>query len=649
MRPSRRHLGLIAACSTLLLAAGGRAEDSPSDKPAAPAKFKITNYKTGEKLEVKWGGMWRACTVVNRRGDWFLISYDGWSDAREWAEPWRLRPVGSKYDVDAHITNPRLSSKKMADPPRPTPGEPPSKDAPADTAARPSPFAPPDAGIAIKEPQRDGRRIAPASESWAFKPAAGPKLSPPGPTLLPPLGDFFSSYSDLAISGNLACVSIRGDRPGENAKTGLVKVNLAAATALGVETPGASLPLGLSPNGQVLVARSNGFHSKTNGRIDLYKVVDRKTVPITSFFPAEDKADVSHAFFIDDTHLITLAGDVLASWDTESLACQWQFDATGKTLARSPDGKVAAVHSTDGLALIDLAEGKCVGVLDGDRGGPLSFSTDGARLLALSGNIVTVWDTAAGKQLFTLGLPPGVGSDLVALDADHALIGTYLFSLSKKRPVWNYAGGSHTTTAGGRVFTLITGAGRGDKNLSVASAVLPHPAAAAAIKNLADAPMVLQPGMKVSIDFQHEADEQHKQNAITKLTRTLNAADIEVVPGQPVVIQTRTEAGKSETREYEKRQGFDRERENITINSKITTLSIVYKGKAAWSISNTFRTDPGYMVQLKKGESVQGKADAFTVNNDWIGDAALPTYVAAPTNLETLPTSHWAVGGVKDK
>jgi hypothetical protein len=626
--------------------AAGTKSDEPaaSDKPAAPPKAKVPNYKIGEKLEAKRTAFWEKCTVVNRRGDWFLVNYDGW-DWREWVEPWRLRPIGSTYDVESRSGNPRMTAKKMTDPPRPTPGDAPTKDKPAAN----DPFSAPDAGIPIKEAVRTGRTVAPAADAWAFKPAPAPKLTPAGPTVLPPLSDFFSGYTDLSLAGNFACVTIKGDRPGAEAQTGLVKVNLAAGTGQGIETKGASLPLALSPNGNLLVARSNGFHSKTNSRIDLYKIVERKATPVNSFFPDEGKADVKDAFFADDTHLITLAGDTLTCWDVDSLAAQWQILTSESAMARSPDGKIIAVQAGDGVALIDLADGKCVGTLDGTAYRSLSFSTDGQRLLGLNQGVLSVWNLADGKPLYTLGLPPGVSGNLLALDADNALVGPYLFSLTKKLPVWKYEGSNLRTTAGGRVFTLSSSGGPRDKNQAVASAVLPHPAAVTALKNAPDAPMVLHPGMKVSIDFQHEASDQQKQNAITKLTRKLNAADNEVVPGQPVVLTTRTEAGKSETREYEKRQGFDRSTESVTISSKVTTFSIVANGQPAWSVSSTFRNDPGYMVSLQKGESIQSKADAATINNDWIGDVTLPTYVAAPVNLETLPTSRWALGGVKDK
>jgi WD40 repeat protein len=79
--------------------------------------------------------------------------------------------------------------------------------------------------------------------------------------------------------------------------------------------------------------------------------------------------------------------------------------------AISPDAKLAAVPSAAQaggrkVKLIDLGTGKEAHELEGATGnGPLVFSPDGKRLVALhgTGHGVTVWDVAAGKKLRTVG------------------------------------------------------------------------------------------------------------------------------------------------------------------------------------------------------------------------------------------------------
>ena len=618
----------------------------PATKPAVKAPAKPA-FAVGELVEFKWGGMWRKCKITEKRGDWTLIELTGWNGRYEWVEPWRLRKAGSSYDTA--YAQPNSQAKRSDPPPRPTPGDAPAKDETASRKARDAAFAPPDAGNPITEAKRGSPALSPSAEAWAFTPAATRKMSV-GPTVLPPLSDFFTRYTRVVMSGATAMVTIKGDNPRDGAQTGLVKVNLSAGTGLGITMNAASLPLGLSPSGNLIVARSNGFHGGTSSRLDIYQIAGQRTTPVISFVPDAGSADIRDAMFIDEGHVLTLCNGTLAAWDIATATQQWQLPVTDDAFARSADGKAVAVVTDDGVAIVDPAAGKVVGVCPGDVR-ELSFSGDGQRLLGLKDNVLTAWNLADGKVLFNLGLPGGPGTfytPLTAIDSHFALVGPYLFSLDKKLPVWKYEGGLDRVAAGGRVFTVKAGRGR-DTNVALVSADLPHAAAKQAASAAPDAVMVLKPGASVSLDLQHEGTDAQKQAIAAAITRKLNAAGINVAPGQPVKICTRTEAGKSESREYEKREGFDRTRETVTISGKVTTLSIQNGPTVCWSLTYESHNDPGMFVSLQKGETVQSKADATQISTDWIGRVALPTLVAAPVNLDTLPVSQWALGGVKDQ
>ncbi|MDB5328075.1 MAG: hypothetical protein JWM57_3644 [Phycisphaerales bacterium] len=631
----------------------GPVTDNPADKagPATKPALKTPAkpaFAVGELVEFKWGGLWRKCKITEKRGDWTLIEITGWNGRYEWVEPWRLRKEGSSYDTE--YAHPNSQAKRADPPPRPTPGDSPAKAETASGKGPGSPFAPPESGNPITEAKRGSPTIAAFAETWAYTPAAVRKMQA-GPTVLPPLSDIFTHYNRVTISGTTAMVGITGERPGSPAQTGIIKVNLSAGTGLGVQMNAASLPLGLSPSGNLIVARSNGFHGGTSSRLDLYKIAGQKTTPVISFVPDPNNSDISDAMFIDEGHVLTLSNGMLAAWDISNATQQWQLPTSDKAFARAADGKTIAVMTDDGVAIVDPAAGKVLGVCAGEVR-EISFSGDGQRLLGLKDNVLTVWNLADGKVLFNLGLTPGIGginAPLTGLDSHFALVGSYLISLDKKLPIWKYEGGTgYRTVAGGRVFTVNVRGAR-DNNIALVSADLPHAAAQQAARAAPEPVMVLKPGVSVSLDLQHEATDAQKQATTAALTRKLNAAGITVAPGQPVRVVTRTEAGKSESREYETRMGFDRNRETVTISSKITTISIQSGPTVCWSRSWEYHNDPGMLVSLQKGETVQSKADAARNTYDGVAKIDLPTLVAAPVNLDTLPVSQWALGGVKDQ
>ncbi|RZM08826.1 MAG: hypothetical protein EOP68_10785, partial [Sphingomonas sp.] len=94
-------------------AAPAAEEEAP--KPAAK-KPAVNSFPIGAAVEVKWGGRWSKAKVTNRRGEWHLIAYDG-ERGQEWVEPWRIRKIGSSYDID-HASPNRKMFDKIDPPPR---------------------------------------------------------------------------------------------------------------------------------------------------------------------------------------------------------------------------------------------------------------------------------------------------------------------------------------------------------------------------------------------------------------------------------------------------------------------------------------------------------------------------------------------------
>jgi hypothetical protein len=77
-------------------------------KPAATQPASAA-FKVGDKIETKWGLLWRKSVVVRKQNDWTMVLYDNvWY---EWVQPWRLRAVGSTQDT-TEDSSPREYVKK---------------------------------------------------------------------------------------------------------------------------------------------------------------------------------------------------------------------------------------------------------------------------------------------------------------------------------------------------------------------------------------------------------------------------------------------------------------------------------------------------------------------------------------------------------
>jgi len=634
---------------------------TPPSTPVAPPKSKVANYPTGTEVEAKSNAFWNPAKVINRRGDWYLLEWTKFGKYREWVEPWRIRTPGSDYDLKGWYSNPRVRNGE--DPPRATPGEPTDdRDRPADSDSadgksganaeqakkKGDVFGPPDNGVALTEATRGGRAVLPVAEGpWAYVPAAGPHLGMIAPTILPPLGAQFAKYDTLRIVGGTAIMPVASDFAGEK-HTGVVRLTIATNSTAAVELNAATAALAVSPSGQLVAGRSNGFFHGAKSRLDVYKITGKKATPVVSFFPnpASDKADIDDIIFVDEKTVLTVSGDELASWDFATATCQWAMPVKGKRLARSPDGKSVAAVTADGAVILDPAAGKVLGTLDSDFvPGDLDFSADGKRLLGTGDGMLTVWDLTTGQRLYTLGLPAGVAGPLAAIDSDFALIGPYLFDLNKKCPLWKYETQAPMAAAGGRVFSVYTDG----KMRMLVSAQLPQPSAAAAAKAAKEAQMLVKPGSSVALDLQIDATDDQKQAALAAITRKLEAGGVKIDPASPIKLVARTDSKNSNKQYTFHGPMFQQHTENVTLTLKTTTLSIVSGDKTLWSVSRSAGNDPGFLV-ITHGETVQQHADKANANSGaWIADAPVPTLVAAPVDLNTLPVSHWAMGGVKDR
>lgn len=120
--------------------------------------------------------------------------------------------------------------------------------------------------------------------------------------------------------------------------------------------------------------------------------------------------------------------------------------------AISPDGKLAAAGTCDGIHLFEIDTGKTVRRLAGKWVGAVQFSPDGKTLAAAERGFIRLWDVRTGRLLGQLPLDRATVSSESTLifspDSQSLAAGTpfessngfVLWNLSTHQPRWRYAG-----------------------------------------------------------------------------------------------------------------------------------------------------------------------------------------------------------------
>ena len=436
--------------------------------PAAPATPTL-RFVIKDHVEVKWGGIYQAATVLNTRNGWYFIAYDNWSgdSGREWVESDRVRDIGSTDDPIGYAAP---HSYKRGDGP---PSGPPTVGTAAEQAARRSTLKPTPAKTAPgptppvdpePTPARTHRRpIRDATEGGKPSPAATPDLtrrdSTVGPGGLPLVNPDLSAGTDLeptdAAPGPVALdpppvaspprnVSLNHGPPQVGTETGLLvtpqgrwaamtfrsewssdqvatvqRLELSANDAGRVQNLAVDVfPLALSPDGKRLVTRSDRPRDPASRwRLDVWNVDATEPKPLLSFRPydpAEHGADgVEWAAYADAAHVLTCSGrHVLTLWaiDDKANAVKEVYTLAGDNTVRprlSGGGRYVVAGFGGQLVVLDVLSGKCVARgPDPDNGGDgVALRADCKRVALAGGRRLTIVDLDKHEIDTDLGLP----------------------------------------------------------------------------------------------------------------------------------------------------------------------------------------------------------------------------------------------------
>jgi len=213
-----------------------------------------------------------------------------------------------------------------------------------------------------------------------------------------------------------------------------------------------AVPLGLSPSGQRLLTRIDGFLHGSKARLDAWDWNEEKVEHVAGWTPSASQEqferDIVYAAWTDDEHVVAvnLKGK-LTVWKLAPLQALYTIDVLPNSRpAVSPGGKYLAVMSSGGLECYRAGDGELLGRLSDASadGSSLFFRPDAAQLAVLCGRQLMVWDLAQGKLLRDIAVPEvslAPHSDALRWVADNYILlaGTRLIDVERRIVLWEYS------------------------------------------------------------------------------------------------------------------------------------------------------------------------------------------------------------------
>jgi hypothetical protein len=631
----------------------GVAADAPANQSDAPRKDAqpkppaIPNWAQGSKAEVKWGGLWFEVSIVNRRGEWYLIEYTR-DKSREWVEYWRIRKIGDTTDAIGHA-RPNGRWRAGDNPPREKAGEPPEPiGASPRSAEQKKAMEQFKQDAAFKEADLEGVKDLElpgfaADSKIAADPA--PAAKPARPIRFAGAsGEFFESMKNLVIGrgGNFAAVIHENAPPGKEAQSKLERLDLAGGKSAGVFALASNMVLfDISADGKLVAVRNDEFGFGNNTRLEIWALDGNQIKKVLILFPYEKESwgpdrDITHAWLLDNSSLLTLnpKGNVIL----------WNI-ATGKGIYRakindqsrpaiSGGGKQMALEVDKSVVIVEPLSGAVLGALSlqGRTGLTYSFSPSGKQLAGWAWQNVYAWDLTTGKMFREFTVAAGSGEFAMVADG-YALVDHHiLIDFERRIPLWNYQAGGRSVgvvAPGGTLWYSIKG-GREEPTPLTPLKVPTNDALAAANTLKADDLLLLKPGVKVALSMNVDVQEADGQAIKKSLQDQLTQARLVLDDTSPIRIVASSEPGK--TREVEYRPigaGPFAPPQKVSVTPMITKLVVEVDGKPAWQTTSI--AGAGFFLSVKEGQTIeQAVAEASKVNVQFLKNVKVPVYLTKP-------------------
>lgn len=635
---------------------------SPATAPAKPmpaAPLREPVWNNGQKVDVKWGGLWFDAVVKNRGNGWYLVEYQQ-TGGFEWVEPWRLRATGSNEDTIPHAP-PGKRLRKPEPPPTVKPGPRPANQPFGATDVDPtlSEHAP------IKEADRANVHeiiLGSTSAKWSLTPdparAPAPRAVAGQPVVLRGgSGDVFQKVTSPVFASEVNHALLIYLDTSRDGRAAVERVDLGAGRSLGVvQLPVIVTPLDVSSDGKRLLARTAGIHFAEAARLDVWTVDASQPAHVVSFVPYGDRErherNIAWARYIGQDRVATMNGEGrLIAWDAEAAKAIWSADVANVTPALSGGSGQMAVVVESQLLVINPADGASLASMDlamKPSSGRLSFRPDGKQLALASDGVLKVWDVATGRLVSESPYDGGT-AESIDWSADGFVLvnGEILIDLAQKMPLWRYQGTEASGSFAGRLWYIVP-ADSGGKNV-LASAVIPADAVqrAAAGAGATDI-WAAKPGTSVTIDAGGLPGDI-QADVVEALKRKLTTNGFTPADGQPIRLVASVEAGTPQEIQY---HGFGQSPfsggTKVTATPQTSRIAFVdSEGKVLWERQAT--RHPPMMASLKEGQTIeQYVADATRPDARFFSSVTLPRFVPKAQYRNGLGASRFTARGVVD-
>jgi hypothetical protein len=631
-------LWAVFALGGLGVAQTNKTDQKPADK----------EWANQQQVEVKWGGLYRKATIINRRGEWYLIEYTP-GTFREWVEHWRIRKIGDGEDPIGYAKpNPRW--KAGDNPPRETAGEPPARigaGAAAKTPEQKKAIEQFKQDPAFKEADADSAKeleLAAAAADQKLTPDAGAKAANPRPVRLAGgSGEFFEIMKTLVIArgGKFAAVIHENAPPGKESQSKLERIDLAAGKSAGVfPLPSKMVLLDISADGRLVALRNNDFGFGNSSRLEIWALDGPQIKKVLILFPYEKESwgpdrDVSSAWLLDAADLLTLnPKGKLVLWDIGSGKALYKKQINNDSRpAISAGGKQMALEVDKSVVIIEPISGNVLGSLplEGRSNLHYSFSPTGNQLAGFAFGNICAWDLVSGKMFREFSVAAGAGEFAMVADGYALLDHSMLIDFERRIPLWDYQAGGRSVGAVAPSGTLWYSVKGTAEPTPLTPRTLPTPDALALAKTLkADDLLLLKPGVKVALAVNIDAPEADRTAITQSLKDQLTAAKLVLDDASPIRIVASNEPGKTiemEYRPFGARPFAPPQKVNVT--PMITRLIVEVDGKKAWESASV--TGASFILSIKEGQTIeQAVAEAAKVNVQFLKEAKIPTYLTKP-------------------
>lgn len=328
------------------------------------------------------------------------------------------------------------------------------------------------------------------------------------------------------------------------------------------------------------------------------------------------KPKVEFARVISATQAVVQVNSSIYLWDLADGKCIWVIDQirSGSKITVSPGGRYLAIPDGGGVRIVDILGAEMLGhiAFPSTLTPETHFSADGDQIALVGGNQYLVWDLSKGyvSNEMTIGTSSGkfygwIGSDYL-LTQHGGLVDPRL-----RLAIWSYA-----LPSSGISLTMPGGVMVVDKDYKMSAAYamqVPHAPVQAAARKLAGGDeklMAVRPGTRVALKV--DAPSNIDQDVmLAGLTSAVEKAGWKVAESSDIVVTAKIQQGESEDYHFRSMgvPRLNRPSKTVSIRPYKASLRITQGGTELWTVRSSKMVP--FIVHLDRGQTIEAKMKEY--------------------------------------